>query len=112
MTTSGMSWLLIWISGGPTAGEQSWGRRWRCGTSPTIRPETLPTYIDETRRDTSIDLDAEVSYVFWTREGVGQARVVVEGWWDKQVSNMEYEETIATNTESYGILAGVSVDLP
>jgi hypothetical protein len=78
-------------------------------TNYPARDETK-TFTGETRTDIDLDVDLEILYNLFTRQD-SSVGIMLRGWWDISRSNMAYENSIDTNNDFYGVVAGIDVHL-
>ncbi|MCK5200699.1 MAG: hypothetical protein KAR21_20230, partial [Spirochaetales bacterium] len=67
---------------------------------------------DIKRGDLSLSFDTELGFVVWSGPAGTEAELIGQFWWNKSISNMEYEVSFDTNSEFYGGLLGVELRLP
>jgi len=81
---------------------------YRAFSNYPARDETN-TFTGEIRKDLSIELSMDISYVF-KEKAYTSVSGVMEARWIQDVSNMLYDNSIATNFQSFGAYLGVQVE--
>jgi len=67
---------------------------------------------DTLRSDLTLAFNAELGFIVWSKPSGAEAELIGQFWWDKAISNMEYEVSFDTNSEFFGGLLGVEIRLP
>ncbi len=94
-----------------------WSSRFRTNLSGTLdyrsfsnypARDNTNTFTGEMRKDLGIEISLDIDYEFWTKSYTS-ASGVLQASWVRDSSNMLYENSIATNFNSFGVYAGVNV---
>jgi tetratricopeptide (TPR) repeat protein len=64
------------------------------------------------REDLTFSVSGEIGFVIWESPKGIEAELVGKAWYDKSVSNMQYEVSFDTNSEIYSGLLGVKLRMP
>lgn len=67
---------------------------------------------DTLRSDLTLAFDAELGFIIWSNPSGAEAELIGQFWWDKSISNMDYEVSFDTNSDFFGGLLGVELRLP